>query len=82
MIERSTLTVEEHYKDVDSYTDSYANLVEYGLDEQNTEAMDYASEIIQAEGEIYFAHKRAQHAGLSGFGGYVDKRAKARAKAG
>eukprot|EP00435_Cladocopium_sp_Y103_P052575 s19_g16.t1 len=64
---------EETYDDVDPYIDSHANLVEYGLDDENHEALEYAAEIIQAEGEIYYAHKRAQHAGLAGFGGYVDK---------
>ena len=58
----------EHYEDEEPYIDSYANLVEYGLDEQNAEAIEYAAEIIQIENESYYAHRRAHQAGYFGYG--------------
>ena len=49
--------------------ESYAALVEEGLDVNNSEAVDYACEVIQLEAEAMFLHNKAQSQGHSGFGG-------------
>ena len=55
--------------DVDYAMESYAALVEEGLDVNNSEAVDYACEVIQLEAEAMFLHNKAQSQGHSGFGG-------------
>ena len=55
--------------EVDYAMESYAALVEEGLDVNNSEAVDYACEVIQLEAEAMFLHNKAQSQGHSGFGG-------------
>eukprot|EP00913_Durusdinium_trenchii_P018068 g16978.t1 len=60
---------EHEEAEIDFALEAYAALVEDGLDENNTEAIEYASEIVQAEAEAMFLHNRAQSQGHTGFGG-------------
>lgn len=71
---------EEMYEDEDPYAESYIALLDPGMDENNVEALEYAADIIQCEGEIYYAHQRAHQAGLRGFGGYAADRGKSKGK--
>ena len=61
---------QDDYLDVENFTfaeEQLAFLADGGLDLENQEACDFASEIIQAEQEAYFARKGAQSKGHSGF---------------
>lgn len=55
--------------DDEAIYEAYAVMVEQGLDEDNTEALEYAAEIIQAESEVFFVRNKAHQSGHYGFGG-------------
>ena len=49
--------------------ESYAAMVEVGLDEQDQESLDLAAEVIQSESEAYFMRQKAMGSGHKGFSG-------------
>ena len=57
----------EDLADDDVITALYSEMCEQGLDENNVEAMEFASEILQAESEAFYLRNRAFVGGHNGF---------------
>eukprot|EP00435_Cladocopium_sp_Y103_P032824 s1828_g8.t1 len=49
--------------------ESYAAMVEVGLDEHDQESLDLAAEVIQSESEAYYMRQKAKGSGHKGFSG-------------
>ena len=55
-------------EDEDPIYEVYSAMCASGLDESDAEAVEHAAEVLQAESEVYYIHKRAQSSGHYGFG--------------
>ena len=55
------------FDEEDPVFEAYITMQDNGLDCENQEALEYAAEMLQAQSEAFYTHKRAQQKGHTGF---------------